>query len=280
MIKKQIQPFLRWAGGKIHLIDKLLQFVPRDFKERIYRESFLGGGSMFFALCPPEAILSDLNSHLINCYRMIRDHPKLVYFYLEQHANQHSSEFYYKIRDEYNRSKFSIEQAARFIYLNKTSFNGIFRVNKKGEFNVPFGKINKPALPSLDQLESISSVLKNKKLMTSTYEKILKDAKQDEFIYLDPPYPPLNETANFTHYTKERFGDNDQIKLSKTAHWLNNQGCLVMISNADLPKIRELYEGWNMYILPATRWITCKSIKHKVNEIVITNYKLKGENYV
>jgi len=280
MIKKQIQPFLKWAGGKVHLIDKLLQFVPKDFEERIYRESFLGGGSMFFALCPPKAILSDLNSHLINCYKMVRDNPTLVHYYLTQFNNKHKPEFYYEIRDEYNRSKFSFKQAARFIYLNKTSFNGIFRVNKKGKFNVPFGKINKPALPSLDQLKSISLILKNKTLITSTYEEVLKDAKCDEFIYLDPPYPPLNATSSFTHYTKERFGEDDQIKLSETANWLKDQGCLVMISNADLPKIRELYEGWNMYILPATRWITCKSKKHKVDELVFTNYNFEGGNYV
>lgn len=278
--KKRIKPFLRWAGGKTHLIDKLIQFVPKDFKEKVYREPFLGGGAMFFALRPSKAILSDLNPHLINCYKMVRDHPKLVYLYISQYANQHSLAFYYRIRDEYNKSKFSIKQAARFIYLNKTSFNGIFRVNKRGEFNVPYGKKDKPALPTLDQLESISCILKNAMLTTSSYEEILKDAKKDEFIYLDPPYPPLNGTAYFTHYTKERFGEDDQLKLFKTANKLIKRNCLVMISNADTLDIRNLYKNWNIYSIPVTRWITCKTKKHKVNELVITNYKFKGESHV
>jgi DNA adenine methylase len=277
-----MKPFLRWAGGKTHLIDKLLKFVPYDFADRTYREPFLGGGAMFFALCPPQAILSDLNSDLINCYKMIRKYPGLVSRYLSGYSERHSAAFYYEIREQYNISKssLSVEQAARFIYLNKASFNGIFRVNKNGKYNVPFGKRTNLALPSLDQLVSFSNILKNAELFASSFEEILNDAQEGDFVYLDPPYPPLDGTSYFTHYTKERFGENDQLKLFEVACYLRRRHCLVMISNADILKIRKYFKNWNMSTLPATRWITCKAKKFKVNELVITNYKLEGDNYV
>lgn len=279
MIKKNMKPFLRWAGGKVYLINKLLRFVPEDFRDRLYREPFLGGGSMFFALSPPKAIISDFNLHLIHCYRMVRDHPETVNSYLLRYARDHSATLYYKIRSEYNESNFTIKQAARFIYLNKTSFNGIFRVNKNGQFNVPYGKKDDPVWPTLKQLRESSKNLKRAQIYDFSYETILENSKKDEFIYLDPPYPPLNGTSYFTHYTKERFCDDDQKQLSEIAQDLNSRGCLVMISNADTPDTRKLYKGWNISELPVTRWITCKSNKHKVNELIITNYSSRGKNH-
>lgn len=264
--------FLRWAGGKVHSVDRLLSFVPSDYNKGIYWEPFLGGGSMFFSLSPDQAVLSDLNSHLIHCFEMVRDYPDRVYYYLNILRKSDSESTYYKIRKNYNKSKHSIKQAARFIYLNKTSYNGIFRVNKNGEYNVPYGRKENPAFPSLEHLKIISTKLKKAKIITSSYENIIIDAKKDDFIYLDPPYPPLNGTSYFTHYTKERFGEIEQITVADTANKLSDMNCRVMISNADIPLIQNLYKSWHIRKLPVTRWITCKAKRHKVNELVITNY--------
>jgi len=270
--KKKLSPFLRWAGGKVCIIHKLIPFVPKDYEKRIYIEPFLGGGSMFFALCPPKAILSDMNRHLIHCYKTLQQYPGRTFAFLSNFVKQDSEDFFYKIREEYNRSRFTIRQAARFIYLNRTCFNGIFRVNEQDEFNVPYGKKENPVFPALAELKKISESLKKAKLRPWSYEKALRLAKKGDFIYLDPPYPPLNGTSYFTHYTRERFYEEDQVSLSKTAGQVAKLGCLVMISNADTPTIRKLYKHWNINKLHVTRWITCKAQKHKVDELVITNY--------
>ncbi|MDP2863958.1 MAG: Dam family site-specific DNA-(adenine-N6)-methyltransferase [Desulfobacterales bacterium] len=264
--------FLRWAGGKVHSIDRLITFVPRDYNKGIYWEPFLGGGSMFFSLSPDQAVLSDLNSHLIHCFEMVRDYPDRIYYYLNILQKADSESTYYKIRENYNKLRPSIKQAARFIYLNKTSYNGIFRVNKNGEYNVPYGKKENPAFPSLEHLKEISTKLRKAKLKTSSYEAIIEDVKKGDFIYFDPPYPPLNGTSYFTHYTKERFVENEQVKVADTANKLSNMNCRVMISNADIPLIQNLYKSWHIRTLPVTRWITCKAKRHKVNELVVTNY--------
>lgn len=270
--RKKLSPFLRWAGGKVYIIHKLIPFVPEDYGKRTYIEPFLGGGSMFLALCPRKAIVSDMNHHLIHCYKTLRDYPGRIYSLLKNYIEEDSEEFFYEVREEYNRSVSNIKQAARFIYLNRTCFNGIFRVNEKDEFNVPYGKKENPVFPTLAELKEISKSLKKARLRTCSYEKALSAAKKGDFIYLDPPYPPLNGTSYFTHYTRERFYEEDQVKLSKTARRLAKLGCLVMISNADTPIIRKLYKHWNINKLHVTRWITCKAQKHKVDELVITNY--------
>jgi DNA adenine methylase len=270
MIK--LKAFLRWAGGKVHITQHLIKYVPRDFNKYTYWEPFLGGGSMFFALSPDKAILSDLNVHLINCYKMVRNHPDKVHYYLKTLSRKNNKEIYYKLREVYNKSQHSIKQAARFIYLNKTSYNGIFRVNKFGLYNVPFGRKERPTFPSLDALRCVSVSLRRAKLYSGSYEKILKNVRKGDFVYLDPPYPPLNGTSFFTHYTKERFGEYEQSNVLEVANRISRLGCRVMISNADIPLIHNFYKDWNISAIPVTRWITCKSSRHKVNELVITNY--------
>jgi DNA adenine methylase len=189
--RKKLSPFLRWAGGKRHIIPKLIPFVPEDYAKRTYIEPFLGGGSMFFALCPPKAILSDMNYHLIHCYKTLRDHPERVHSFLKTFIEQDSEEFFYKVREEYNRSCFTVKQAARFIYLNRTCFNGIFRVNEENKFNVPYGKKENPLLPTLVELKAISKSLKEAKLRMCSYGKALRAAQKEAFIYLDPPLPTV-----------------------------------------------------------------------------------------
>ena len=269
---KPIVPFIRWAGGKQKILNQLLPYLPLDIPVRKYWEPFVGSGSLFFALHPQEAVLSDANEHLINCYKQVRDNHLLIYKYLRQHANKTSKEYYYIVRSLYNRKGDSAAQAARFIYLNKTCFNGIFRVNLKGEFNVPYGWKEPPALPSLELLENASKALKRASIYSDSFEKNIDQIATSDFIYLDPPYPALNGTSYFTHYTADRFGEKDQNKLAEYIKEIDKKGCKFMLSNADTPLIRKLYNGFLVTDLSVTRWITCKSKKHRVSELLITNY--------
>jgi len=273
-IEKKItaKPFLKWAGGKRQILPHLLKLLPKDIKQRNYWEPFLGGGALFFALDPVNAVLSDANMHLIMTYKYVRDDPELVFRYLSMHMRQDCESYYYKVRDLYNKSEPSSAQAARFIFLNKACYNGIFRVNQKGLFNVPYGRHEKPSIPSISQLKRASKTLRSKDLMTGSYEKILKNVKKGDFIYLDPPYPPLNGTSHFTYYTTDKFGENEQQKLAETVKHLDAIGCLFMLSNAATQKIKKLYKRFVYKILPVTRFITCKKIRHEVKEIIVRNY--------
>ena len=268
----EAKPILRWVGGKTHITRKLLQFLPEDFYERLYFEPFLGGGSLFFASKPHKAYLSDANIALINCYKYVREKPKLISLYLKTHLKNSSEPYYYCIRKIYNRSNLSAAQAARFIYLNKTCFNGIFRVNKNGEFNVPYGRKDPPLLPSTEELISAAMALKKANLTTMSFENIGETINNYSFVYLDPPYPPLNGTANFTHYTKDRFVDSDQKKLSIKVKEVDKKGAKFIMTNADTPLIREFYSNYKIIQISTTRYVTCKSKKHQVRELIITNY--------
>lgn len=270
--KEPIVPFIRWAGGKQKIINKLLSFLPTDIQKRNYKEPFLGAGSLFFAIQPENSLLSDANEHLINCYRYIKNDYDLVHRYIVSHLHNTSKEYYYKIRKLYNNSKPSAAQSARFIYLNKSCFNGIFRVNKKNEFNVPYGWKEPPSLPSKSLLKMASKALKKAELLPLSFESILLRITDNDFVYIDPPYPPLNGTSYFTHYTKERFGKEDQLQLAEFVNHVNRTGAKFMMSNADTELIKILYGHYNLFDISVTRWITCKSKKHKVSELVITNY--------
>ncbi len=265
-------PLLRWAGGKQKLVGQLQQYLPEDISEKIYHEPFVGAGSLFFKLKPKQAIISDANEHLVEFYRHVRDYPELLYKHIMEHKVRSCEKYYYYIRDEYNESEYSSEQAARFIYLNKTCFNGIFRVNKAGKFNVPYGWKEPPSLPSFDQLIWASKILNRADIWAQPYEVSLENLGSSDFVYLDPPYPPLNGTSYFTHYTKERFNETDQIQLARKVRQLDEANCLFMMTNADTPFIRTTYIDYYIYSLSVVRWITCKSKRHRVSELVITNY--------
>lgn len=267
-----VRPFLRWAGGKRQIISKLQVFLPEDLSGRTYFEPFLGAGSMFFALEPASAVLSDANRHLIACYRQVRDQPKQVADRLRYHAAADSETHYYRVRNRYNASTWSPAQAARFIYLNRTCYGGIFRVNTAGAFNVPYGWKEFPLFPSQKTLVSLSHRLQPASILVRSFEAVLENAKRGDFVYLDPPYPPLNGTAYFTHYTMDRFGDVDQARLAEVVRKLNKRGCLIMMTNADTQRIRRLYKGLNLSRLSVTRFVSAKLQKHRVNELVITNY--------
>lgn len=267
-----IVPFLRWVGGKQQITSRLLSRLPPDIHTRRYIEPFVGAGSLFFAVAPFRAILADANEHLIECYRYVRRFPKEVSEHLERHRRRTARDYYYKIRDTYNSATYSAAQAARFIYLNKTCFNGIFRVNRHGEFNVPYGWKEPPALPSQAQLLRAANGLRTATLLAESFEQSLSRAGPGDFIYLDPPYPALSSTAYFTHYTTNRFAEEDHLRLAALASRLHRRGCLFLMTNADTAQIRELYRGYSIEGLSVTRYVTCKRIKHKVSELVIRNY--------
>lgn len=267
-----LPPFLRWAGGKRQIVPELLGLLPVDIEGRLYREPFLGAGALFFALRPKRAVLSDANEHLIKSYEYVRDDWKTVGRYLRQHLCRNSESYYYEIRKKYNNSRYSAAQAARFIYLNKSCFNGIFRVNRKGQFNVPYGWKEPPAIPDTEQLRKVAAALKRATLRTASFATVLAEVSRYDFLYLDPPYPPLNETAYFTHYTVSRFNGIDQEWLAGWIHKLSAIGCPFMLTNADTDKIRRLYRGFRFTRLPVTRFVTCKAKREVVRELVVTNY--------
>ncbi len=273
------QTFLRWAGGKRRLVRRLRPFVPVDVRDRVYHEPFLGAASIFMALLPSKAYLSDLNPALVNAFLHVRDSPHLIARHLADHARQDSLDYYYKVRATYNKTRApSCAQTARFIYLNRTCFNGIFRVSRVGNFNVPYGRLKNPMFPSARHLTQVSSALRGAELRIAHYRESCQRAKRGHFVYLDPPYPPLNGTSFFRHYTPARFSDSDQRDLFQEVRALEARGCLFLMSNADTPLIHDLYRGFNIATLPVTRWVSSKNAKHKVVELVITNYLSPGHD--
>jgi DNA adenine methylase len=266
-------PFLKWVGGKQRMVVHLQPHLPTDLDSRIYREPFLGGGSLFLRIKPRKSFLSDANEHLIRCFKYVRENPSLVARYLREHGRHHGKRYYYSVRRAYVSSPFSVAQSARFIYLNKACFNGIFRVNRQGQFNVPYGYRKKVLLPDREQLCVIANRLKRTSLTVASFEASLAKASATDFVYLDPPYPPLNGTSYFTHYTADRFGEIQQRALAKVVKEIDGRGVLFLMTNADVPLIRQLYSRYNIVSLPVTRFVTCKETKHVVQELVITNYE-------
>lgn len=273
------QPFLRWAGGKRRLVSKLVKYMPTE-GYGTYWEPFLGSAALFFALAPKKAVLADTNSELILCYKQVRENPRRVAQYLNRYALKATEAYYYRTRNLYNKTMGLKAQAARFIFLNRTGFNGIYRVNTEGAYNVPYGYKEPPPLPSTKVLNKASELLKNAHIRHGSYEKILasKLLRAKDFVYLDPPYLPYKiETANFTHYTNSRFGIEDHKKLAKLANRLRKKGCFVMISNSDNKQIRNLYKkDWYIIKLPVMRFIAANGKRKTVSELIITNYKLDG----
>lgn len=246
------RPFLKWAGGKTQMISDLLKFAPAKFNK--YIEPFIGGGALFFNLSHPNSIISDLNEELVITYKQVKENIYEVLAVLESYVN--SEEFYYKIRSVNPSTLSDSERAARLIYLNKTCFNGLFRVNKKGEFNVPYGKRNGPFL-NKKNLIGASDYLQNTEIYHLDYKETLKKyAKKGDFIFLDPPYQPVGKFSDFKRYTKEFFYENDQIELASIFKDLTNKGCYVMLTNSDHPFILDLYKEFHIETIETKRLIS------------------------
>jgi DNA adenine methylase len=272
--KSDIQPFLKWAGGKRQLLHEIKKYMPNTFD--CYYEPFLGAGAVLFELQPDKAVINDSNFELINCYNVIKNNLEELILDLSTH--QHTQEYYYNIRAldrDINYSEISnIKKASRFIFLNRTCFNGLYRVNSKGYFNVPFGKYQNPNFQNSELLKKVSNFLnKNIKICNDDFYTILKDAKKDDFIYLDPPYDPVNQTSSFTSYQAKPFDRHEQVRLKNTFDELNQRGCKIMLSNSSTEFINELYKEYRMIRVQATRQINSKSSSRgKVEELLILNY--------
>ncbi|NVM63218.1 DNA adenine methylase [Mucilaginibacter sp. SG538B] len=238
MIEKKVLPFLKWAGGKRWLTNNLLQYLPNTYNR--YFEPFLGSGAVFFSLQPKQAVLSDVNHPLIKTYNAIKEDYKMVNNLLIQHSERHSNEYYYEIRDTDYSDQF--QQAARFIYLNRTCFNAIYRVNKNGKFNVPRGSKNNVILDS-DDFESVSRCLKSADIKHSDFECIIGQAMAGDLIYVDPPYTVKHNNNGFVKYNEKMFTWQDQERLSVSLFEAQKRGAHIVMSNADHASIRELYSN-------------------------------------
>ena len=274
------KPFVKWAGGKRQILDKLIKYVPEDFNT--YYEPIVGGGALFFELSPKNAVINDSNEELINVFRCIKDEEKLTKMCneLNHHEANHSEEYYYKIRNiDRDKNKFNrlsdYKRAARTIYLNKACFNGLYRVNSKGEFNVPFGKKLKVNTYEGQNIGIIHAYLNfnNIKILSIDFEEAVKDAKEGDFIYFDPPYD--SDTSTFNSYTEDGFSKDEQIRLSNVFKNLSDRGCYVMLSNHNTVLINELYKDFYIHKITAKRNINSNGKKRgKVEEVIITNYEI------
>ncbi|MEI6441741.1 MAG: DNA adenine methylase [Nostocales cyanobacterium ELA583] len=264
------RPFLKWAGGKTRLISQYQDYFPQDYKT--YYEPFLGGGAIFFYLQPSQAVLTDINADLIITYRCVRDHLEKLIALLQKHKQGHNSEYYYDIRN-YQPGK-DLEKAARFIYLNKTCFNGLYRVNSQGKFNVPVGKYKNPGICQEEVLKVASIALKKVEIKHANFEEVLNYATDsNDFVYFDPPYYPLSPTSNFTAYSNFCFDENQQIKLRDIFMKLANKGVKVMLSNSDCLFIRDLYSGFTIHTISAARSINSNAQRRgKITEVLVTSY--------
>ncbi|MBE9223102.1 DNA adenine methylase [Cyanobacterium stanieri LEGE 03274] len=272
-----LKPFLKWAGGKRQLLSEIKKYIPKNYNK--YYEVFIGGGALLFDLQPQQSIINDSNKELINCYQVIRDKSDELIKDLGKHINNES--YFYNLRDlDRQKKKYSqlsdVEKASRIIYLNKTCFNGLFRVNSQGQFNVPFGKYKNPDIVNSVVIKAVSKYFNENQIeiLNNDFEVALKTAKKNDFIYLDPPYDPISETASFTGYDVNGFNKKEQERLKKVVDELNKRGCKVLISNSSTEFITNLYCDYSIITVSAIRAINSKGHKRgKVNEILIKNYE-------
>ncbi len=298
----QAKPFLKWAGGKGQLISQLRKYLPKEIvKSRVihkYFEPFVGGGAVFFWLGQEyeikEAFLYDINPEIVMAYKSVQSKINALVLELQDLEKEYHScskdlryKIYYEKRVEYNEyiskrlPNNVVRRSALLIFLNKTCFNGLFRVNSRGLFNVPFGRYERPTICDEENLLAIHKVLKNTHIECADFSKCLKSADAKSFVYFDPPYRPISRTSNFTSYIKNGFGDDDQRRLKGVFDKLNKVGANVMLSNSDPKNVNpydnffdDLYEGYNINRLVANRMINSNALQRgQIKEILLTNYK-------
>lgn len=272
------KPFVKWAGGKRQIIDKLMEYVPNDYN--CYYEPFIGGGALFFYLSPKRAVINDSNVELMRVYRVLCneiEYPKMCKLLNKYEAN-HKEEQYYEVRNMDKEKSFSrlsdYKKAARTIYLNKSCFNGLYRVNSKGEFNVPFNKNKKVNTYDASNLLTVHLYLtmNDITIQCMDFEESVKSAKKGDFVYFDPPYD--SDTSTFNSYTEEGFGKEEQIRLARVFKELDSRGVYVMLSNHNTLLVNELYKDYHIHLIEAKRSINSKGNKRgAVEEVIITNYE-------
>jgi DNA adenine methylase len=264
-------PVIKWVGGKTKLLPELTARLPPRFER--YYEPFAGGAALFFRVAPERAVLADYNADLIGLYTCLTKDVAGVIRKLEYHRTEHSEQHYYATRTRWNDREMpwsTADRAATFIYLNKTCFNGLWRVNRSGAFNVPIGRYTDPPICVPDALRAASTLLGRATLRCDDYRSVVADARRGDFLYFDPPYDPVTPTANFTSYTAGAFGHDEQHALAETARSLVARGCRVMLSNSDTPFIRSLYSDFHIDRVKCSRAINSNAAKRgDVDEVII-----------
>ncbi|MCT7510018.1 DNA adenine methylase [Aliarcobacter cryaerophilus] len=282
-INKIYQPFIKWVGGKRGLLSQIIPHLPKKFNN--YFEPFIGGGALFFELKNlgllenKEIFLFDINSELVNAYNVVKNNPHELVKELDNFKQKHSKEFYYEIRAWDRQDDFSIrrdiQRAARFIYLNKTCFNGLYRVNKKNQNNVPIGNYKEPNICDVQTILNASEALQNVNILNVNYKEVLKYASKNDLVYFDPPYFPLTQTSSFTSYSEFEFLEKEQIELFEIFKKLSQKGSNVAQSNSNTQFINDLYKKYKIHkIIFANRNINSKINKRgKIEELLIRSYK-------
>lgn len=273
------QPFLKWAGGKRQLLPVIKNHLPAKYTE--YFEPFVGAGALLFDLQPDKFIINDSNWELINAYQVIRDQPEELIDFCQQHQANNSKAYYYQIRQQDREKTFckltALKRAARFIYLNKTCWNGLQRTNKDGNFNVPYANYKAPVIADPAVITAVSSYLNQAKcrILNLDFEQSVATAKQGAFVYFDPPYYPLSKTSSFTSYSINGFAEEEQIRLKQLCDRLSDRGCQVLASNSATPFIKDLYDDprYEVFEVQAARAINSVGSKRgKIKEYLIRNY--------
>ena len=273
---KLVAPVVKWVGGKRQIIDQISQYVPKNIST--YYEPFFGGGAVLFELQPKKAVINDINKELINLYEVIKNNMEDLIEDLKSHKND--EEYFYYIR-ELDRDKTSynsltpIQKASRIIFLNKTCYNGLFRVNKSGEFNAPFGRYKNPNIVNEITIRAVSNYFKKADItfMSKDFAEVLKGARKGAFVYLDPPYDPVSDTASFTGYDKGGFNREEQIRLKTVCDKLNEKGIRFLLSNSATDFIKDLYADYRIEIVKAKRAINSNGDKRgEIDEVLVMNF--------
>ena len=274
---KLVAPVVKWVGGKRQILDQITKYVPETFST--YYEPFLGGGAVLFGLQPKKAVVNDINNELMNIYEVIRDNVEELIEDLKKHRNE--EDYFYKVREldrdkqRYNKMT-PVEKASRIIFLNKTCYNGLFRVNKAGEYNAPFGNYKNPNIVNETTLMAVSSYFNKVKIRFTCqdFAEVLKRSRKGAFVYLDPPYDPVSETASFTGYDKGGFDRDEQIRLKKTCDKLNKKGVKFLLSNSATDFIKDLYKDYKIEVIQAKRAINSRADKRgEVDEVLVMNFE-------
>jgi DNA adenine methylase len=274
------EPILKWAGGKRQLMDQVLRHFPSDFKKRRFHEPMFGAGAVTFKIEPTGGTINDINGRLMSFYKVVRERPNELIEFNRKH--RYSEEYYYRARERYNLpingGKLDpIEEASLLLYLNRTCYNGLYRVNGKGEFNVPFGGYKNPDFVQEERILAASKILKHLNIYNKDFSYVLRAAKEGDIVYFDPPYQPVSTTSAFTAYNKDGFGIEEQHRLANLMSKLNEKNVLVVLSNSAADEMVELYsglEGFSIHKVDARRAINCNGTRRgKVGELIVTNVK-------
>lgn len=277
MKDKDIRPIVKWVGGKRQVMNEIIKHVPNDFNT--YYEPFIGGAAVLFEIQPKKAVINDINIELINMYITVKNEVDKLIIDLKKHRN--TKEYYYSVRgldrdiDTYNELS-NVEKASRLIYLNKTCYNGLYRVNRKGQFNTPYGKYVNPNIVNENGLRVVHTYFKNNNIVikNESFASAVSDAKRGDFVYFDPPYDPVSSSSSFTSYSKEDFGRKDQIMLKETCDLLNSKGVKFLLSNSATDFIIDLYKEYSIELIDAKRSINSKGNgRGSVKEVLIKNYE-------